>query len=266
MTILNLIPIGLISSGLIIGASASDFNKELNNKITNERIYIYPDEIDSIKNSNSIIKVDKNFIAPFDKNPIGLISINKISKVPIVMHKYVYDIIQNKYILEKHIEYDEVKKTLGSQILFPNFNGQIVLNKDLEIYKKIKILMNNKIHTKSSNKNLIERYEKIIKKNIPNFKSDLIIDNFDNLNSFSNTNTFEFEIEENILRDDSDLYLMVSPKNNKLVTNIISDSTESIVKEKFKDDIDYLDMLNFISNGFITIGFTVGFINIISKN
>lgn len=87
------------------------------------------------------------------------------------------------------------------QILFPNLHEKIILNQNLLLSKKINVLINNNNFVKSTDKNLLDKYEKIIRKNIPNFKSDLIIDCSNQYDSL--------ELEENILEENSDLYLMV---------------------------------------------------------
>jgi hypothetical protein len=258
MTILNLIPIGFIGTGLIFGSIASDINKKVNNKISNEKIYLFPSEIESINKSNSIIKIERDFMTGIRKNPIGYVRVNKIVKVPIVVYKNVYNIILDKYSIQKYIEYEEIKKIIGSQILFPHIHDKIIIDSDLLLSKKINVLINNSNFTKSSNKNLIERYEKIIRCNIPNFTSDLIIDSAQNLNNL--------ELEENILGDNSDLYLMVNPSNDKLIANTISESSEFIIREKYKDDIDVTNELTILSFSFIGIGMIIGIIGIISKN
>ena len=258
MTILNLIPIGFIGTGLIFGSIASDINKKVNNKISNEKIYLFPSEIESINKSNSIIKIERDFMTGIRKNPIGYVRVNKIVKVPIVVYKNVYNIILDKYSIQKYIEYEEIKKIIGSQILFPHIHDKIIIDSDLLLSKKINVLINNSNFTKSSNKNLIERYEKIIRCNIPNFRSDLIIDSAQNLNNL--------ELEENILGDNSDLYLMVNPSNDKLIANTISESSEFIIREKYKDDIDVTNNLTVLSFSFISVGAIIGIINFISKN
>jgi hypothetical protein len=262
MTVFNLIPISFISSGFIIGSLSYEINKDINNKMSNEPIYMFPSEIELIKEPKSIIKIENCIMSKVRKYPIGYVKLNEFIKVPTIVYKNVYNIMLDKYELKKYIEYDEIKKTIGSQILFPNIHDKIIIDPDLLTYKKINILFNNSNFIKSSCKNLIERYEKLVRYNIPNFKSDLII----NCSSDFISNSNFLELEENILGDNSELYLIVNPINNKLVTNTLAESSEIILKQKYKDDIRYSHRLSLLSFSFISIGVAIGFVSYFTKN
>lgn len=71
--------------------------KKINNKISNEKIYLFPSQFESINEHNSIIKIDNDIMINIRKNPIGYIKINKIVKLPNIIYKNIYNIILDKY-------------------------------------------------------------------------------------------------------------------------------------------------------------------------
>lgn len=284
MNILNIIPISLIGTGIFLEFTSHNEKNKLKNKISNEKIYMFPLELDLIDDQNSsygktnqtnfIIKINKNEVNKIiKKNVIGYVGINGIVKIPKIVHMKFYDDFSNELKIEKTIKNVDVKKNFGFQILFPNINDRLILNPDLLVNNRIKILLNNKLFINSGNKkNIIEEYEEIVRKNIPNFKSDLNLNlvncNLDHdLNSNLNYNSIE--LEKNILKQNSDLFLIVSnsktnncSKNHKkkLEINTISDSEQIIITEKYIDDISYINGLDVLSVSLIGVGFIFGFL------
>lgn len=267
MSIFNIIPIGLLASGSFIASGsfvaikAIDKNNELNKKMNNVKIYSYPNEINHINqaslinDSNIIININKSNIN--DKFPIGIVKINKIKKIPLITYDRVYDIYTNKYERIKKVEHEIIKYPIGSQILFPNKYPKLQLDPNLLINKKISVLFDNSTFTKSSSiSNIIELYESIIQKNISNFKSDI------NFNS-----TDELELEENLLKNNNDLYLIANPSSNLNVLNInsISDNRDSIVKKKFESEINHVNTISFFSYCLIGSGLFLGIINLLPQ-
>ena len=143
--------------------------------------------------------------------------------------------------------YEKLKNIIGKQILFPNIHEKLMLDSKLLFDKKIKIIINNCNYIKSSSKQqLINNYEKIVKKNIPNFKSDFIIKHSNDLDSL--------ELETNLLEENSDLYLMTNCENDKFGITTISDSKNFIIKEKYIDEIYCARGLELLSYSMIGIG------------
>lgn len=259
MSIFNLIPIGFIGTGLLFNSISADMDKELKKKISNEKVFMFPSQMHFIKEPNSILQIENDLLSGFRNNPIGYASVNKTIKIPIIVYKNVYNILTDKYELKKYIEYEKHKSLIGTQILFPNIHEKLILDSNLLFDKKIKIIINNNDFIKSSSKkNLINKYEKIIKKNIPDFKSDLIINSLDNINSL--------ELETNLLDDNSNLYLMVNCEKDKFNITTMSDSENLIIKEKYIEYIQCVDGLKLLSYGMISIGIFFGFVGIITKN
>lgn len=259
MSMLNVISIGFIGVGVVFNSYASNTNQEIKKKISNEKVYLFPSQMHLIKEPNSIVQVENNLLNKFRNNRIGYISMNKIVKNPTIVHKYVYNAIIDKYEIQKYIEYEEVKKSIGSQILFPNFHKKLILDPELLFGKKIKIIINNTNYIKSNSSiNLIANYENIVKANIPNFKPDIILDNLHN--------THSLELETNLLPDYSNLYFMVNYKNDKYIITTMSDSENLIIKEKYINDIHYANGLNIISISLVGFGIIFGITGLLTKN
>lgn len=268
MTIFNLIPVSLIGTGIFLEFISYNEKNKLKNKISNEKIYLFPLELnlitsenntcDKINHTNFIVKIDKNEVNKIiENNIIGYVGINGIVKIPKIVHKNVYNSFLNELQTEKQIEYQDIKKKLGFQILFPNFHDKLILNPKLLMDNKIKILLNNKLFTNSNNKrNIIEEYEELVRKNIPNFKSDLYLD-------FANS----IELEKNILKQNSDLFLIVTNAktnnysenyDNKLEINAMSNCEQIIINEKYKNNIGCINGLDVLSVSLIGIGIIFG--------
>ena len=75
MTIFNLIPIGFIGSGVVLNCISNDMNHELNIKMSNEKVYLFPSQMHLIKESNSILQIENDLLSQFRNNPIGYASI-----------------------------------------------------------------------------------------------------------------------------------------------------------------------------------------------
>jgi hypothetical protein len=259
MCVFNLIPIGFIGTGFILNSLSYDINEKLEKRMSNEKVYLFPSQMYLIKEPNSILQIENDLLSGFRNNPIGYASINKTIQIPKIVYKNVYNILTDKYELKKYIEHEKVKSSIGTQILFPNIHEKLILDSNLLFDKKIKIIINNYDFIKSSStKNLITKYEKIVKKNIPNFNSDLIVNRFNDFESL--------ELETNLLEENSNLYLMVNCENNKFNITTISGSEKLIIQEKYNKDINFVESLKLLSYTMIGTGIICGIIGVISKN
>lgn len=246
----------LIGTGGLSSYFAIEKKKELENKIDSLIIYNYPNEINNINQSKSIIKIPKNFINL--KNPIGIVKINKVIKLPYTTYEKIYNYNELRYEKVKSIQYDIVKKNIGKQILFPSLNNYFIFDKET------KVLFTNNLYTVSDNSsNIVKRYEDIIRKNISNFSSDLVLEKS---YFFSELQNELYELEENILNNQKDLYLLSNPINSKLYINCICDNKEKIIKEKFSNEINTVECLTISSIVLTITGIGVGIAGLIQKN
>lgn len=254
----GVVSVSLIGAGLLCNSISLDKSKKTLDKISNEKIYNFPSDINSIKKPDSIIKIEPGLLKLYLNKKIGYVAINHIIQNPKITYRNVYNSLSDKYELQKIINNEEIKINIGKQILFPNVHTQLVLDPKLLCDKKINILFDNIYYIKTSTDNLIDRYENIIRCNIPSFKSDIPI---------KYNNTKMLEIEENLLKNDSNLYLMVSPNinNNKLNINTIGCDEKSILEHKYRNDIQCAKSMDDLSGSLIIGGVIIGLLGIFSK-
>lgn len=261
MSIFTLIPIGFIGTGIGIGWNVYNTMVDLKKNIINEKVCLFPSEIISITQPNTIVCVEQTLMNNITKLPIGEVKINRVIKIPTVTYENGYNLLTKKIETHKREIYKEVKKTIGWQILFPNIHERLFINPTLLMEKKIPILLKKNYFIKSISFNeIIERYEKITRTIIPNFNSDLVLHHFNN-------NDYDYiELEENILNSKSKLYLMVSPcDSGKFVVNAISDTRDRIIIHKYNDDVGYIGSMSFLSFGCISVGLILGLLEILPK-
>lgn len=261
MSIFTLISIGFIGTGIGIGWNVYNTMDDLKKKITYEKVRLFPSEIISITQPNTIVHVEQTLMNNITNLPIGEVKINRIIKIPTITYENEYNLLTKKMETYKREVRNEVKKTIGKQILFPNIHERLFINQTLLMEKKIPILFGNNFFIKSTSSNeIIERYEKITRTIIPNFNSDLVLHHFNN-------NDYDYiELEENILNSKSKLYLMVSPcDSGKFVVNAISDAPDKIINHKYKDDIEYIDGMGILSFSCVSVGLILGLLEILPK-
>ncbi len=283
---LYLIPIGLIGSG--IGSSCLTWKNYVNlkQKINSEPIYTYPDEINNI---NSYTKTDKKIIlkipTPYNfdlknsKYLIGEITLEKVTPHKIV--KKYNDIEFNKFSnkfekIKKHEIINEFKsEAVKKQLLFPNIYPELILPNDLSSLNNIKVLFNNTSTIKSDNPKIIfDLYNKNIKKNIPNYCSDSVI-NYGSEDSF--------QIKKNFLLPCQSLFLLVDsyytlkhfkpfqpfqpfqPSKKEFNIEAISDSKESILNYKYKNENNNIVVGTVLSSLLLSGGILSGLILLNAK-
>lgn len=261
LTMISLVGIGLISIGINIRTNVYKNDKIIIEKIKNEKVFTYPFETNNImendllnKNNmsnNMIIKIPNDRL--YKKFSIGKIKIQKIIKKKITDIKYDKDNntvnIENKEII--------TKEPFLEHLLFPTckFKEFDFDNKRFHD-NKIKILFNNTIISKShGNIGLIDKYINTLENNY--------VSNFLQREHFLNliTSGCDFELEENLIGNFNDLYLMVEPhlmstnqesnqesnqepnQEPKVKFNIIalSDNKDKIIKEKYISEINELN-------------------------
>ena len=248
---LYFIPIGIIGTGSISGYLAWLKNKELIKDMQDEKIFVYPTDIKNISNlnHNPIIKIPYNLIP--QKYAYGEVQLNKIIQKCIknTVYKREYSFLLNDYITVECDWIDEEEK-IAKQILFPNIFNNIELNKKLYSEKKIKVLLQNNLSTKSHNCSLIlDKYESLIQKNIPMYKTSILITD----------DIYMMEKEENILEPNMDLYLLTNIDTNsftksKFYISAFSDNKDKILQEKYSDKINAIENLCLLSGTTIFIG------------
>lgn len=277
----DLILFGLCGVGTRIYSIKKSGYKKLNEKISREKIYEYPQDFKKIKKNNKkniIVKIDKNKLEKLNNsNLIGYVKIIKKNN----------DI---KYFGKKNTD-------IFHQMLFPNIDDNLILDPKLSLSTGVKILMNNRLFTKLTNDNFMIKCKQIIEKKAINLKFDMNSDqdhdidlnlfisaldtkekkmitgdNIYSITSIYNQKTKKFEkkiygskenfyeLEENFLNPNDDLYLMGTMPNStrdkcfnlehishyyeNFHINTISTSKRSIIHEKYKDEINYLENLN----------------------
>lgn len=253
--ILYIIPIGLIGTGNTLCYFAWLKYNDLIRCLQREKIYEYPNDIKNILDfeKNPIIQIPHDKIN--HKYVYGEVKLNKIIKkrISIPVYKYKYSPLIDDYETIKENEYDYIdeKETIGKQILFPNVLNGIEIDNTLIPDKNIKVFLNNNLSTKSNNfSKIFYRYETLVKKNIPEYKTSIFNNNYKNM-----------EIEENILEPYTDLYLLTNNyKNNlnhnkdKLYLTAFSDNKDKIIKLKYSKEIDTIEGLTILSISSIALG------------
>jgi hypothetical protein len=274
----------------IFGWGVQSINKtdneylNLKNTIKNEKIYVYPNDVDELNkkysfdkeqnniSNNIIIKIPYNSIDI--KYPIGKIKLNKIIKKtsPITIIEY-NNSRKNKFTNNEIID----KKLFKECVLFPTeiFKHNAL---NLEQHNKIKLLFDNTITSKSkqSKKLINEYYNSIIKSNQ---SKDFLLSNniyydldYDYYYDSDYDYNYDYELELNFIEYYRNVYLLVNPyieKSDKEPTqlsntkyNIISigDDENIIIKEKYSNEKNQLDNKYLISIIAIVAGIGLVFV------
>lgn len=237
---LSLIPVGLISVGDLCSYKSYQVHKDIKNKFNSEKIYKYPDCIATINDipKNSVIFVPRNNI---DKTYyIGSMELNKVMYYKERHNIFGYE--DNIYcVMKKYFKLKEI-------ILFPSIYDNLCLNKNLMESGNIKVLIDNQIKLSSTNtKTLFDEYECIVKRNLPEYYSDLKYSKifFD---------VEQIELTKNLINDKNNMFLIVDPSPNKkdLEIKLISDNVNNALNEKFTSNVYVISSLLTISVGIIS--------------
>ena len=261
-TMLNfIIPVSLIGSGSFLGYNSWKESENVERQMKNENIVVYGD-------NNHLSRVSQTGSKYIVKIPNHLMKTKLCGNVSVygVTKKHVKHTTKKQNYLEflnelettietKHYYFDE-KTKIASQLLFPNLclgNSKCKNPNHFDIKNNTKILFENKLFTKSNDVELLrEKFEKMVQKNIPEHKT-----------SFCSGNYNHYELEENLLSSNADLYLLVKPNvHNIHKTNsdiiAISDNPNSIIQEKYADELSLIAGQNAIS--IFSIGMGIVFI------
>ncbi len=241
---MSTLSVGIIAFGAFLHHYSNKQYDMLNEQIKRTiKIFEYPEELSSITEKNSIIKIPSHYINY--SLPIGIIKMNGIIYEPYYTSNYKYEPLLDKYIETKSIKYIKKSQTIGTQILFPNCFHELEPNPNMLDYKNSILFGNNSYTTFDIPSNAIKKYEEIVGKNIPNFKSDLKCYNGISYNWLY---TNKLELEQNLLEKSSELYLIVNKSsNNKYIIDAMSNDKNEIIKKKFSDEIDYANAINCLS-------------------
>lgn len=252
---LKIIGVGFIILGFNIRKYVNKEFYDLNNMIKNEKIYIYHSDIFNSgqkqlsMQTNSIVKIPRNLID--DKYSIGIIKLNKISPKLSTIVKC------DKYGRIKIINNNEItNEIIQTHMLFPTkIFKEFELDQMMFMNKEIKLLVDNtKIYksNKNENKNVIDRYRTIISNNDIEYSGLHFV--------YPSTFYINYELKENFITHNNDVYLMVNPctryMNTKLQIIAIADNKDKIVREKYSSTINKLEGQYIIS--FFAIAFGIG--------
>lgn len=254
---LKIIGVGFIILGFNIGKYVNKEFYDLNNMIKNEKIYIYQSDIlnsgqkQLSMQTNSIVKIPRNLID--NKYSIGIIKLNKISP------KLSTIIKCDEYGRIKIINNNEItNEIIQTHMLFPTkIFKEFELDQMMFMNKEIKLLVDNaKIYksdkNKNENKNVIDRYRTIISNNDIEYSGLHLM----HPSTFYNN----YELKENFIAHNNDVYLMVNPctryMDTKLQIIAITDNKDKIVREKYSSTINKLEGQCIIS--FFAIAFGIG--------
>lgn len=262
-----IIPVSLIGSGSFLGYNSWKESENVERQMKNENIVIYGDNnhLSRVSQTGSkyIVKIPNHLM---EAKLCGNVSVHGVIKKHVKHTAKKQNYLKFSNELEtttetKHYYFDE-KTKIASQLLFPNLclcDSECKNSNHFNIKNNAKILFENKLFTKSNDIELLrEKFEKMVQKNIPEYKT-----------SFCSGNYNYYELEENLLGSNADLYLLVKPNvHNVHKTNsdviAISDNSNSIIQEKYANELSLIAGQKILS--VLSIGMGIALIATMSLN
>ncbi len=244
-----LLPTSLIGTGLYSGAKSFELSKKISDIVKNEKILLYRNDdthfvnnisnITNGKNNLIVMKIPNNFIPR--SYAYGEITLREMENTYLkkIIEKKTYNHYNKKYKTEYVFEEIKNPKKISKHVLFPNIFNSIYTGSN------VKVLLSNNVKSSSYDSNLIiKKYEEIVQKNIPNYKSGIFT-------SFLNS----LELDENMLGLDSDIYLLLKKEICNISTGdkkelemiAFGDDPEKLLELKYSDDFEQMFILSGIS-------------------